>query len=161
MPYVVIVTGVCMMLDKRREFKLALGVRIWCRWYVPYFEFAPETNSKVAARRREGKRGNRGLEGEVVYGDSSVDVGQDGLAIFVDCEEQVALGCKAYPRDILPVGKGKGIGFVAEIMVSKAVAKSDGKSKVAYLTRSKTVTRFPTGEYRWVPSGLNSRLPRL
>lgn len=30
-----------------------------------------------------------------------------------------------------------------------------------YLTKSKTVTRFPTGEKRQVPSGLKSRFPWL
>jgi len=32
---------------------------------------------------------------------------------------------------------------------------------ISYLTKSKTVTRFPTGEYRRVPSGLKSRFPWL
>jgi len=41
---------------------------------------------------------------------------------------------------------------------------SDGWDNIAestHLTRSNTVTLFPTGEIRQVPSGANSRLPLL
>jgi hypothetical protein len=34
-----------------------------------------------------------------------------------------------------------------------------GWMEAAYSTRLKTVTLLPTGENRWVPSGLKSRLP--
>lgn len=44
--------------------------------------------------------------------------------------------------------------------VSIAVCDCDYKKK-AHLTRSKTVTRLPTGDSRHVPSGLKQRFPLL
>lgn len=36
---------------------------------------------------------------------------------------------------------------------------SERTGECAYSIKLKTVTRLPTGENRWVPSGLNKRLP--
>lgn len=101
--------GVGVVLHEGCKFELASRVGIWCRGDVPYFELAAKTDSKVATRGREGEGSDLRFEGEVVDSDSSVDVGQDSLAIFVDCKKQIPLGGQTYPRDILSVGKGQSV----------------------------------------------------
>lgn len=115
----------CVVLDERCELELAIGMRVGCGGHLPDFEFPTEADGKVAARRREGERGDGRLEGEMVDSDASGNVGQYGLAILVNGEEEVALGGKPYPRNVLSVCEGKGIGLVARCCVSN----SGGESK--------------------------------
>lgn len=49
--------------------------------------------------------------------------------------------------------------YYYENIVRNILFKGHGNILVTYSTRLKTVTRFPTGENRHVPSGLYSRLP--
>ena len=125
MPDFIEMTGMCVVLYKGRKLQLTIGVRIGGGRNVPYFEFATETNREVTTRRGEGERCGRSFEGEVVDGDTSGDIGQYGLAIFIDCEEQVALRREPYSRDVLSVGKRECVGLVAEYIVS-------GKSQSIY-----------------------------
>jgi hypothetical protein len=118
MPNFIEVTGMCVMLDKWRKLQLAVRVRIGGRRHVPYFEFATEADGEVTTGWRERECCGGSFEGEVVNGDTTGNVGQYGLAIFVDCEEQVALGREPYSRDVLSVGKGKCVGLVATDVVS-------------------------------------------
>lgn len=41
-------------------------------------------------------------------------MGQDGLAIFVYCDEEVALGVECKPGDIPSVGEGESVRFVVD-----------------------------------------------
>lgn len=79
---------------------------------MPDLDLSPETHGKVAPRRREGKRGNARLEGEVVEHHAALEVGQYGLAIFVDGEEEVALRGQADAGNVLAVGEGEGMRLV-------------------------------------------------
>ena len=143
---------------------------------MPDLDLAAESDGEVAARRGEGEGGYVGSEGEVVEDDAARHTGQDRLAVLVDREQEVALGGEADPRDILAVGEGEGVGLVAgrtSAHMGGARGERHGRKgegareyrgvlrngRAAYSTRLKTVTRLPTGEKRWVPSGLKSRLP--
>ena len=89
-----------------------------------------------------------------------MEVGEDSLSVFVDGEEEVAFGVQGETRDVAAMGEGKCMRFVATVQVSTFV-RSDRFTQRSYLTRSKTVTRLPTGDSRHVPSGLKQRFPRL
>lgn len=111
-------TGVCMVLDKRRKLQFAVRMRIGGGRHVPYFEFATETDGEVTARRGERECCGGRFEREVVDGDAPCDIGQYGLAIFVDCKKQVALRREPYSRNVLSVGKGKRVRLVAAAIVN-------------------------------------------
>lgn len=51
---------------------------------MPDFDLAAQTNNEMASGRREGEGGDRRAERKSVNGDSAEDVGQNGLAIFVN-----------------------------------------------------------------------------
>lgn len=51
MPHLVEVTGMCVVLDKRREFQLAVRMRVGGGRHVPYFEFSTETDCEVTTGR--------------------------------------------------------------------------------------------------------------
>jgi len=127
---------------------------------MPHLDLSPQRCDKVPPGRGKGERRDRGPEGEVIKHDAPWHAGQNCLAILVDRQKEVALGGQAYPRDILSVGKGEGVGLVA---VGQSAHPSNGcqeKRSNTHSTRLKTVTLLPTGEKRWVPSGLKRRLPR-
>lgn len=118
MPNFVEVTGMCVVFDKGRELQLAVRMRVGGGRHMPYFEFATEADGEVSTGRRKRECSGGSFEREVVYGDTTGDVCQYGLAIFVDREEQVALGCEPYSRDVLSVGKRECVRLVATIFVS-------------------------------------------
>jgi hypothetical protein len=103
----------CVVLDKRRKLKLAIGMCVGCRGHLPDFEFTTEANCEVATGGREGERGDRRLERKMVDSNAPGNIGQYGLAIFVNGEEEVSLGGEPYPRNVLSVCEGKGVGLVA------------------------------------------------
>lgn len=88
-------TGVSMMSHERCKLELAIGIGIWGGWDMPYFDLTAEANGKVSARGREGERRDLRTEREMVYWDSARHIGQDGLAIFIDGEKEIAAGCEA------------------------------------------------------------------
>lgn len=50
-------------------------------------------------------------------------MGQDGVAIFVDCEEQIALRIEGEPCNVPSVCEGESVGFVVDqIKDSDAIA---------------------------------------
>jgi hypothetical protein len=87
-------------------------------------------------------------------------MGENGLSVFVDGEKKVALGVQGDTRDVAAMGEGEGMRFVANVRVSTCVWTGECM-RIPHLTRSKTVTRLPTGDSRHVPSGLKQRFPRL
>ena len=114
---------------------------------MPYFKFSTETHGEIPARGGEGERSNRRPEGEVVEDYPVGDVRQDGLTVFVDGQEKVASGCEAKSCDVLPMRERQCVGLVT-IDVSAGAAKVTPRwgQDMSYSTRSKTVTRLPTGE---------------
>lgn len=96
----------------------------------------------------------------MVKGYATVEVGENSLSVFVDSEEEVAFGVQGETRDVAAMSEGKGMRFVATVQVSTFVGTEMCMQR-SYLTRSKTVTRLPTGDSRHVPSGLKQRFPRL
>jgi hypothetical protein len=52
-------------------------------------------------------------------------------------------------------------GKVCDEFLISFSALSQIRERISYFTRSKTVTRLPTGDRRQVPSGLKSRFPWL
>jgi hypothetical protein len=52
-------------------------------------------------------------------------------------------------------------GNVCDVLLTSFSATSQMNGRIPYFTRSKTVTRLPTGDRRQVPSGLKSRFPWL
>jgi hypothetical protein len=76
---------------------------------VPYFNVPAHSDSEVTTGRRERESRDGGLEGEVVEGNPSRDVGQYFLAVFVNGEEEVTPRGEAESRDILPVRKREGM----------------------------------------------------
>lgn len=87
MPDFIEVASMCVVLDKGCKLQLAVRMRVGGGGYVPYFEFATETDGEVSTGGGERECCGRSLEGEVVDGDAPGDIGQYDLAIFVDREE--------------------------------------------------------------------------
>jgi hypothetical protein len=87
-------------------------------------------------------------------------MGENGLSVFVDGEKKIALRVQCDTGDVAAMGEGEGMRFVASIRVSTWLWKGECM-RSSHLTRSKTVTRLPTGDSRHVPSGLKQRFPRL
>lgn len=112
MPDIVKVLCVGVVAYERRKLEVALGIRVGCRRNVPDLDFPPQSDHKVPPRWREGESRHFRLEGEVVEHNAPRDVGQHGLAIFVDREQEIALRGQADPRDVLSVCKGEGVGLV-------------------------------------------------
>ena len=54
------------------------------------------------------------LEREVVERYATVQVGKDGLAVFVDGEKEIALGVEGEAGDVASVSEGEGMRLVAE-----------------------------------------------
>lgn len=148
----------CVVPDKRRKLEISLR-NVRRRRRVPYLDSSPDCGGEMTARGRKGKSGDLIAEREVIQGYPARDVGENGAAIFVDGEEEVSARVQCEAGDISAMGKRKGIRFrtVSGVRAVKSRFVYGG----AYLTRSKTVTRLPTGDNRQVPSGVNSRLPLL
>lgn len=117
---VVEVTSMGVVLDEGRKLELAIGMRIGCRRHLPNFELPTKANGEPTAGGGEGERGGGRLEREMVDTNSSCYIGQYGLAIFVDGQKEVSLGRESYPRNVLSMCEGEGVGLVAEACVSKA-----------------------------------------
>lgn len=87
-----------------------------------------------------------------------MDVGQDGLAIFVYCEQEVSLGRKTYPRDILSVGKGQSVRLVAvrtwsaKCRVASIKSSMGGKCGILYEVEDRHPVSYGREEMRaiWV-----------
>lgn len=79
------------------------------------------------------------------------------MAVLVDGEEEIAAGIKGEPRDVPSMCEGECVGGITSRIVSALTAFTRVEDK--YCTRSNTVTLFPTGESRQVPSGVKRRLP--
>lgn len=102
----------------------------------------------------------------MIDGYTAGNVGQDRMTLIVNGEKEIAAGREADSSNVFAMGKGQSVGFVAVVSKS-AIQFNDTREDIAlaqcagmtYFTRSKIVTRFPTGEKRWVPSGLNTKLP--
>lgn len=80
---------------------------------MPNLSLATQSYNEVLARGRKCERCDRRSEGEVVDGDPTLDIGKNRMAIFVNGEEEVALGCEADAGNVFAVGKGQSMGFVA------------------------------------------------
>jgi hypothetical protein len=78
---------------------------------VPYFDLATNAYGEVSAGGRKGEGGDLAAEGEVVEYDSAGDVGEDGAAIFVDGEKQVAARVQCEAGDVASMRKGKCVGL--------------------------------------------------
>jgi len=86
---------------ERGELEAVLGAgRIGGRGDVPDFDFSAQTDGKMVARRGEGESGQGSAEGEVVHGYAPVHIGQDGMAILVDGEEEVPARSKTDAGDV-------------------------------------------------------------
>jgi hypothetical protein len=72
---------------------------------VPYFNLPPYADCEVPAGWGEGDGRDLFAEGEVVEDDASRDIGEDGAAVFVDGEEEVAARVQCEARDVLSVGE--------------------------------------------------------
>lgn len=94
----------------------------------------------------------------MIQNDSARDVGEDRVAIEVYGEKEIALGIECEPGDVLAMCEWECVGSrtVAQLVILPSRISAN-----TYLTRSNTLTRFPTGESRQVPSGVNRRLPLL
>jgi hypothetical protein len=53
------------------------------------------------------------LEGHVINDNSSLEIGQDSVAIFVDSEKQVPLRVEIESDDVFAVEEGQSVGFIA------------------------------------------------
>jgi hypothetical protein len=147
-----------MMSYKGRKIKDSFGVDVGGRRHMPDLGFAAESYGKVLARGGECERCDRRSEGEVIDGDATVYIGENGMSILVNGEQKVAAGREADAGDVLAMSKREGVGFVTVNSINIRNPPSK-RNYITYSTRLKTVTRLPTGENRWVPSGLKSRLP--
>lgn len=49
----------------------------------------------------------------MVDGDSARDIGQNGLAIFVDGQEEISAGCKSDSRNVFAMREWKSMGLVS------------------------------------------------
>lgn len=107
------VLGVGVVLDKGRKLELAGGVGVGRRGDVPDLDLAAEADGEVAARGRKGEGRDLAAKGEVVGRYSALDIGQDGVAVLVDGEQEVAPRREADAGDVLAVGKGKRVRLVA------------------------------------------------
>lgn len=102
-----------MMPHKGGEFQPAIWVCIWRGGNMPDFNQASQTNGKIPARGREGKCRDLRSKSKMIYWNSSRDVGQDGLAIFVDREKKIAARSQANPGDIFAMGEWKCLRLVS------------------------------------------------
>jgi hypothetical protein len=68
----------------------------------------------VLTGRRENERRNWALEREVVEGYATVEVGENGLSVFVDGEEQVAFGVQGETGDVATMGEREGMRLVVD-----------------------------------------------
>lgn len=62
---------------------------------MPHLNLPAQRCDKVSPGRGKRKRRDRGSEGEVIEHNTPWHAGQNGLAILVDREEEVALGGQA------------------------------------------------------------------
>lgn len=63
--------------------------------------------------RREDKRRDGTFEGEVVERYATVEVCKNSLAVFVDREEEIALGVQGKAGDVTAMSEGEGMRLVA------------------------------------------------
>lgn len=106
MANVVKVLSVGVVFDEWSKVEHAIRVCVWRRRDMPNFDLAADSNCEVSSRRRKRKSRNLAAEREVIEGYPSMNDGQNGTAILVYGEEEVALRCETEPRDVLSVSEG-------------------------------------------------------
>ena len=74
---------------KGGKFQLSRRIRLGTRRRLPDFNSSAYANSKARAFRRKSKSRHTVPEGEVVQGQSAMEVGQDSVAILANGQEQV------------------------------------------------------------------------
>lgn len=106
-------TGKVTVQDEGGKFELAIVVSARCCRSVPELQASSNSDGEVTTRRGELKRGDTALEGEMMDNNSAEEVGQNGAAILVNGQEEVAARRESNTVDVRAVRKRKGIGGVA------------------------------------------------
>lgn len=88
---------------------------------MPELQSPPYTNREKPARRRKLQRGDSPLKGEMMDHNPAVEICQDGTAIFVDGEQEIAFGRQIQAVDVGAMRKREGIGRVALRKVSISI----------------------------------------
>lgn len=88
---------------------------------MPDFYDATYAYGEVASTGRELDGCDRVSEGEVVQRDPSREVCEDGAAIFVYGEDEIALWVEGKAADVLAMRERKSVRFVAVVPVNMAL----------------------------------------
>lgn len=111
--YCVVMTGIFSVLHEGGELEGAILGIGGCGRRSPSFNLATKSDGEMLTGRREDKRGDGTFEGEVVERYATVEVCKNSLAVFVDCEEEIALGVQGKAGDVTAMSEGEGMRLVA------------------------------------------------
>ena len=94
-----------------------------------------------------------------MQGDASRKVGQYSSAILINGDEDLAQRTQGNTIDIAAMRERQCVRLVADYVRPTETLFSRFQYRWAYLIKSKTVTRFPTGESKQDPVGVKLRSP--
>lgn len=97
---------------KRRKLEVAIRDVRRCRG-LPYFDFPAYTDCEMPAIRGKDQRIDLAAQRKMIQNDAARYICEDGVAVEVDCEEEVASWVEGEAGDVLAMCKGQGMRFRA------------------------------------------------